>query len=51
MHNEEALAVGGNVDRLAQDGDAAKPVRGEVAEALVVVAGDINDACPLACFA
>lgn len=48
MHDEKSLAVGGYVDRLAQDGNAAEAMRGKVAKAFVVVAGNVNDARPFA---
>ena len=44
VQDQQAAAIGGLVDRLAADGNAAEIHAGELAEDLVVIAGDVNDA-------
>ena len=48
VQDQQAAAVGGDVDGLVLDDDAPEAAEGEVAENLVVIAGDVDDAGPLA---
>ena len=51
MDDQEAAAVGGQVDDLVDDFDAAEMGAEIVAQELVVIAGNVDDARPLACLA
>ena len=51
VQHQEAPAVGGDMDRFRQHDDAAEAVPGEVAEAFVVIARDVDDARALASLA
>ncbi len=48
VQDQQAASIGGDMDGLVLDDDAPEAAEGEVAEILVVVAGDVDDTGPLA---
>lgn len=51
MQDEKPPPVSHYVNGLRQNGDATEAMVGEIAKSLVMVTGNINDACSLARFA